>query len=76
MFVGNHTVIGAAMAGSAIPGLSGKPLNSAGMKNCAPNLNAEGDPNKWLSDKGPPWKKLSDEKPKDEMTAYDKLLRA
>jgi hypothetical protein len=25
MFVGNHTVIGAAMAGSAIPDLSGKP---------------------------------------------------
>jgi glycerol transport system substrate-binding protein len=46
------------------------------MKNCTPKLNAEGDPNRWLSGKGTPCKKLADKKPKGEMTAYDKLLRA
>ena len=32
------------------------------------------DPTKWLSDKGAPWKKLANEKPKGETIAYDKLL--
>jgi len=45
------------------------------MKNCAPKLNEKGDPNKWLSDKGPPWTKLDNEKPKGETIAYDKLLQ-
>ncbi|WP_026075637.1 ABC transporter substrate-binding protein [Noviherbaspirillum massiliense] len=51
-------------------------LQRAGMKNCAPKLNAKGDPNKWLSDKGAPWTKLANEKPKGETIAYDKLLQA
>ena len=51
-------------------------LQRAGMKNCAPKLNAKGDANKWLSDTGAPWKKLANEKPKGETIAYDKLLQA
>jgi glycerol transport system substrate-binding protein len=51
-------------------------LQRAGMRNCPPKLNAKGDPNKWLSDKGAPWKKLANEKPKGETIAYDKLLQA
>ncbi|KRB90458.1 ABC transporter substrate-binding protein [Noviherbaspirillum sp. Root189] len=51
-------------------------LQRAGMKACAPKLNAKGDPNKYLSDTGAPWKKLANEKPKGETIAYDKLLQA
>jgi glycerol transport system substrate-binding protein len=51
-------------------------LQRAGMRNCPPKLNAKGDPNKWLSDKGAPWKKLANEKPKGETIGYDKLLQA
>jgi glycerol transport system substrate-binding protein len=51
-------------------------LERAGMKACAPKLNPKSDPNKWLSDKGAPWKKLANEKPKGETIAYDKLLQA
>jgi glycerol transport system substrate-binding protein len=51
-------------------------LERAGMRNCAPKLNKKQDPNKWLSDKGAPWKKLANEKPKGETIAYDKLLQA
>jgi glycerol transport system substrate-binding protein len=51
-------------------------LQRAGMKNCPPKLNAKGDPNKFLSDSGAPWKKLANEKPKGETIAYDKLLQA
>jgi glycerol transport system substrate-binding protein len=51
-------------------------LQRAGMKNCAPKLNAKSDPSKWLSDTGAPWKKLANEKPKGETIAYDKLLQA
>ncbi|RJF97728.1 ABC transporter substrate-binding protein [Noviherbaspirillum saxi] len=51
-------------------------LQRAGMKACAPKLNAKGDPNKYLSDTGAPWKKLAEEKPKGETIAYDKLLQA
>ena len=46
------------------------------MAKCAPKLNKKGDPNKWLSDKAAPWAKLSNEKPKGETIAYDKLLQA
>jgi glycerol transport system substrate-binding protein len=46
------------------------------MKNCAPKLNPKGDPNKYLSDKGAPWKKLANEKPKGETVDYNKLLTA
>jgi len=46
------------------------------MAKCAPKLNAKGDPGKWLSDKGAPWAKLPNEKPKGETINYDKLLTA
>ena len=51
-------------------------LERAGMAACAPKLNPKGDPNKYLSDKGAPWKKLANEKPKGETIAYDTLLNA
>ncbi|MGJ7487350.1 ABC transporter substrate-binding protein [Variovorax sp. LT2P21] len=51
-------------------------LERAGMAHCAPKLNAKGDPNKWLSDKNAPWKKLANEKPKGETIDYNKLLTA
>lgn len=51
-------------------------LERAGMKNCGPKLNPKGDPATHLSDKGAPWKKLANEKPKGETIAYDKLLQA
>jgi glycerol transport system substrate-binding protein len=51
-------------------------LERAGMERCAPKLNAKGDPNKYLSDKAAPWKKLANEKPKGETIAYDQLLNA
>jgi glycerol transport system substrate-binding protein len=51
-------------------------LERAGMAHCAPKLNPKGDPNKSLSDKGAPWKKLANEKPKGETIAYQKLLSA
>ena len=51
-------------------------LERAGMAHCAPKLNPKIDPNKWLSDKGAPWKKLANEKPKGETIAYETLLNA
>nr|NDG61070.1 carbohydrate ABC transporter substrate-binding protein [Betaproteobacteria bacterium] len=51
-------------------------LERAGMANCTPKLNPKGDPAKFLSDKGAPWKKLANEKPKGETIAYEKLLNA
>jgi glycerol transport system substrate-binding protein len=51
-------------------------LERAGMAQCPPKLNAKSDPAKWLSDKGAPWKKLANEKPKGETIAYEKLLNA
>ncbi|HRC69151.1 MAG TPA: ABC transporter substrate-binding protein [Candidatus Competibacter denitrificans] len=51
-------------------------LERAGMARCAPKLNPKGDPAKWLSDTGAPWKKLENEKPKGETIAYDTLLSA
>ena len=38
--------------------------------------NPKGDPNKYLSDKSAPWKKLANEKPQGETIAYDTLLNA
>jgi len=32
---------------------------SCGMAQCAPKLNKEEDPSKWLSDKETPWAKLA-----------------
>ncbi|AOY94263.1 ABC transporter substrate-binding protein [Cupriavidus sp. USMAA2-4] len=51
-------------------------LQRAGMANCAPKLNPKEDPAKWLSSEHAPWQKLSNEKPKGETIAYDKLLQA
>ena len=51
-------------------------LERAGMARCAPKLNKKEDPNKWLSDKQAPWKKLANEKPKGETIAYQTLLDA
>ncbi|ALU87987.1 ABC-type sugar transport system, periplasmic component protein [Herbaspirillum rubrisubalbicans M1] len=51
-------------------------LQRAGMKQCAPKLNPKKDPASWLSDKGAPWAKLANEKPKGETIPYDKLLQA
>jgi glycerol transport system substrate-binding protein len=51
-------------------------LERAGMARCAPKLNPKQDPNKWLSDKGAPWKLLANEKPKGETIAYETLLNA
>ena len=51
-------------------------LQRAGMTHCAPKLNPKGDPNKYLSDKSAPWKKLANEKPPGETIAYETLLNA
>jgi glycerol transport system substrate-binding protein len=51
-------------------------LERAGMEKCAPKLNPKGDPNKYLSSKNAPWKKLDNEKPKGETIAYETLLNA
>lgn len=51
-------------------------LQRSGMRLCAPKLNALADPAKYLSDKGAPWKKIANEKPKGETIAYEKLLQA
>jgi glycerol transport system substrate-binding protein len=51
-------------------------LERAGMARCAPKLNKKEDPSKYLSDKGAPWKKLANEKPKGETIAYQTLLDA
>jgi glycerol transport system substrate-binding protein len=51
-------------------------LQRAGMAQCAPKLNKEEDPSKWLSDKEAPWKKLDNESPKGETVAYNSLLEA
>ncbi|MGB4948104.1 MAG: ABC transporter substrate-binding protein, partial [Candidatus Competibacter denitrificans] len=46
-------------------------LERAGMARCAPKLNPKGDPAKWLSDTGAPWKKLANEKPQGQTIAYE-----
>jgi glycerol transport system substrate-binding protein len=51
-------------------------LQRAGMKACAPKLNPKKDPKEWLSDKGAPWAKLANEKPKGETVPYAQLLEA
>jgi glycerol transport system substrate-binding protein len=51
-------------------------LQRAGMKNCSPKLNEKKDPATWLSDKGAPWAKLANEKPKGETIPYENLLKA
>ena len=51
-------------------------LERSGMAACPPKLNPKSSPDKWLSDKNAPWKKLANEKPKGETIAYDTLLTA
>jgi glycerol transport system substrate-binding protein len=51
-------------------------LQRAGMAHCAPKLNPKSSPDKWLSDKGAPWKKLANEKPQGQTINYDKLVGA
>jgi glycerol transport system substrate-binding protein len=51
-------------------------LQRAGMKACAPKLNPKKKPSEWLSDKGAPWAKLANEKPKGETVPYAQLLAA
>lgn len=51
-------------------------LQRAGMKACTPKLNDKKDPKTWLTDKGAPWAKLANEKPKGETITYSKLLQA
>ncbi len=46
------------------------------MARCAPKLNKKENNAKWLTDKGAPWAKLANEKPKGETIAYDTLLNA
>ena len=51
-------------------------LERAGMKNCAPKLNPEKDPQEWLKAEGAPRPKLQNEKPKGETVPYEQLLQA
>jgi glycerol transport system substrate-binding protein len=51
-------------------------LQRAGMAHCAPKLNPKVAADKWLGDKGAPWKKLANEKPQGTTIAYDTLLNA
>jgi len=51
-------------------------LQKFGMKICTPKLNPKVDPEKYLSNRGAPWKKLANEKPKGETITYEKLLKA
>ncbi|UFS56390.1 ABC transporter substrate-binding protein [Comamonadaceae bacterium M7527] len=51
-------------------------LERAGMARCAPKLNKPGNPDRILSDKAAPWKKLANEKPQGKTIAYDTLLNA
>jgi len=51
-------------------------LQRTGMQHCTPRLNPRRDAAKRLTSKGAPWKKLTDEKPKGETIAYERLLQA
>lgn len=51
-------------------------LQETGMRYCTPRLNARRDPAQVLSDRGAPWKKLANEKPRGETIAYEQLLQA
>ncbi len=51
-------------------------LQNTGMQHCTPRLNAKRDATRRLSNKGAPWQKLADEKPKGETIAYERLLQA
>ena len=51
-------------------------LERAGMERCAPKLNAEVDPQEWLSKSGSPKAKLDNEKPQGSTVPYAQLLQA
>ncbi len=51
-------------------------LQAEGMRNCTPRLNPRRDPSAYLSNKGAPWGKLANEKPRGETIAYDQLLQS
>src|SRR5689334_14100879 len=51
-------------------------LERAGMKNCAPKLNPEKDPNTWLAEPGAPKPKLANEKPPGQTVPYDELIKS
>jgi glycerol transport system substrate-binding protein len=51
-------------------------LERAGMKNCAPKLNAEKPDKEWLGTAGGPKAKLASEKPKGETMPYEQLLES
>ncbi|WP_308418600.1 ABC transporter substrate-binding protein [Chitinimonas arctica] len=51
-------------------------LQRAGMKACAPKLNAETDAKQWQAKGSAPWAKLANEKPKGETVPYEQLLKA
>jgi glycerol transport system substrate-binding protein len=51
-------------------------LQRTGMRHCTPRLNPQLDPKRRLSNKGAPWQKLADEKPRGETIPYQLLLQA
>jgi glycerol transport system substrate-binding protein len=51
-------------------------LQRSGMQHCTPRLNPKLDPKRRLSNKGAPWQKLADEKPRGETIPYQLLLQA
>ena len=68
-------------AGDGQPGRGDGPGDGAPRARRHGALRAEAEPEgatrtKWLSDKGAPWKKLANEKPKGETIAYETLLNA
>lgn len=55
----------------ALAGMAAK-----GISTCPPKLNPPGQSKKFLSNKGAPWQKLTQEKPPGETISYEKLLQA
>ena len=51
-------------------------LQAAGMRNCTPKLNPRRGASTYLSDRGAPWSKLANEKPRGETIAYEQLLQS
>ena len=51
-------------------------LQADGMRHCTPRLNPRRDPSSYLSSKGAPWSKLSNERPRGETIAYEQLLQS
>lgn len=51
-------------------------LQVTGMRYCTPRLNPRRAPSTHLSNKGAPWSKLANEKPRGETIGYEQLLQA